>query len=200
MVQSHRGLWKFLALSALAGQSVVGAAHAANVGWDLEKDVETPSYAVVEPASTNINVDVIVLSCEQGLGGTGLQLRLYLAGTGPLAPKGVGALKDHPSLEFAIDGVRHAAHLAFADDYVVVSDTTAGVTPLLSEALIGALQHGRKMEMRFDLVQEAAGQAPRFESSVVVDLQAGQGGSAVAAVRRCAGQPGQLIATSHKGN
>src|SRR5215218_9810538 len=74
MVQSHRGLWRFLALSALAGQSVVGAAHAANVGWDLEKDVETPSYAVVEPSSTNINVDVVVLSCEQGLGGTGLQL------------------------------------------------------------------------------------------------------------------------------
>jgi hypothetical protein len=194
MVQLHRGLWRFLALSALAGQSAIGAAYAASPGWDLEKDVETPSYAVVEPVSTNINVDVVVLSCEQGLAGTGLQLRLYLAGTGPLAPKGVGALKDHPSLEFAIDGVRHAAHLAFADEFVVVSDTTGGAIPLLSEALIGALQHGRKMEMRFDLVQEAPGQARVFESSVVVDLQAGRGGSAVAALRRCAGQPGQQVA------
>jgi hypothetical protein len=194
MVQLHRGLTRFLALSVLAGQSVIGGAYAANAGWDVEKDVETPSYAVVEPVSTNINVDVIVLSCEQGLGGTGLQLRLYLAGTGPLAPKGVGALKDHPSLEFAIDGKRHAAHLAFADDFVVVSDRTDGVTPLLSEALIAALQHGRKMEMRFDLVQEAPGKAPRFDSSVVVDLQAGRGGAAVAAVRRCATPPGQQVA------
>jgi hypothetical protein len=194
MDKLHRGLLKFLALAALAAQSTVGAAHAANAGWDLEKDVETPSYAVVEPTNTNINVDVVVLSCELGLAGTGLQLRLYLAGTGPLAPKGVGPLKDHPSLEFAIDGVRHAAHLAFADDYVVVSDTADGVTPLLSETLIRALQHGRRMEMRFDLVQEAAGQVPSFDSSVVVDLQAGRGGSAVATVRRCAGTPGQQVA------
>jgi len=194
MVQSPRGLWRFLALSALAGQSVIGAAYAANTGWDLEKDVDAPSYAVAEPASTNLNVDAIVLSCEQGPGRTGLQLRLYLAGTGPLAPKGVGALKDHPRLEFAVDGVRHAAQLVFAADFVVVSDASDGNMPMLSDALIGALQHGRKMEMRFDLVQEAAGQAPVFESSVVVDLQAGRGGSAVAAVRRCAGQPGDQVA------
>ena len=141
MVQFHRGLLRFIALSALAGQSAIGAAHAASPGWDVEKDVETPSYAVVEPVNTNINVDVVVLSCEQGLGGTGLQLRLYLAGTGPLAPKGVGALKDHPVIEFAIDGVRHSAHLAFADEFVVVSDTTDGRIPLLSERLISALQH-----------------------------------------------------------
>jgi hypothetical protein len=197
MLQFHRGFLRFLAFSALAGQSAIGAAQAASPGWDLEKDVETPSYAVVEPVSTNMNVDVVVLSCEQGLGGTGLQLRLYLAGTGPLAPKGVGALKDHPAIEFAIDGKRHAAHLAFADEFVVVSDTTGGVTPLLSEALIVALQHGRKMEMRFDLVKEPAGKAPVFESSVVVDLQAGRGGSAVAAVRRCAGgTAGQQVAES----
>ena len=198
MVQLHRGITRFLALSVLAGQSFIGGAYAANAGWDLEKDVETPSYAVVEPTNTNINVDVVVLSCEQGLAGTGLQLRLYLAGSGPLAPKGVGALKDHPSVEFAIDGKRHAAHLAFADEFVVVSDTTGGVTPLLSEALINALQHGRKLEMRFDLVEHVAGKA-RFDSSVVVDLQAGRGGSAVAAVRRCAGQPGQQVA-EHKTN
>jgi len=196
MAQLHRGLWRFFALSALAGQAAVGAAYAANTGWDVEKDVETPSYAVIEPSSSDINVDAIVLSCEQGLGGTGLQLRLYLAGTGPLAPKGVGVLKDHPSLEFAIDGARHPAHLAFADDYVVVSDRTDGVTPLLSEPLIAALQHGQRMEMRFDLVQEAPGKAPAFDSTVVVELQAGRGGAAVAAVRRCAGQPGQQVAES----
>jgi len=194
MVNSPRGLWRLLALSALAGQSVIGTANAANTGWDLEKDVDAPSYAVAEPASTNLNVDAVVLSCEQGPGRTGLQLRLYLAGTGPLAPKGVGALKDHPALEFAVDGVRHPAKLVFAADFVVVADASDGTMPLLSDALIAALQHGRKMEMRFDLVQEAPGKAPVFESSVVVDLQAGRGGSAVATVRRCTGQPGQQVA------
>jgi len=196
MIQLHRGLWKLLALSALAGQSVIGAAHAnpANAGWNLEKNVDAPSYAVAEPSSTNVNIDSIVLSCEQGPGRTGLQLRLYLTGTGPLAPQGAGALKDDPTLAFAIDGVRHAAQLIFADDFVIVADTADGAMPLLSDALISALQFGRQMELRFDLVQKAPGQASSFDSSIVVDLQAGPGGAAVAAVRRCAGEPGQQVA------
>jgi hypothetical protein len=194
MVKSHRGLWRFFALSALAGHAVIGAAHAASTGWDLEKDVETPTYAVAEPASSNVNIDSIVLSCEQGPGRTGLQLRLYLAESGPLAPRGAGTLKDHPALEFAVDGVRHAAHLIFADGFVVVADTADGALPLLSDALIRALQYGRRMELRFDLVQEAPGQPPSFDGSVVVNLQAGRGGAAVAAVRRCTGQPGQQVA------
>lgn len=196
MVQLRRGFRRFFALSVLAGHAVIGAAHASptNVGWELEKDVETPTYAVAEPASTDVNIDSIVLSCEQGPGRSGLQLRLYLAGFGPLAPRGAGALKDHPALEFAIDGVRHAALLIFADGFVVVADTADGALPRLSEALIRALQYGRRMELRFDLVQEAPGQAPSFDGSVVVDLQAGRGGAAVAAVRRCTGQPGQQVA------
>jgi hypothetical protein len=199
MVQLHCGLRRFFALSALAGHAVVGAAHAspANVGWDLEKDVETPTYA--EPASTDVNIDSIVLSCEQGPGRTGLQLRLYLAESGPLAPRGAGALKDHPALEFAVDGVRHTAQLIFADGFVIVADTADGVVPLLSDALIRALQYGRRMELRFDLVREAPGLAPSFDGSAVVDLQAGRGGAAVAAVRRCAGYPGRQVAeTAHK--
>jgi len=196
MVQLHRGLWRFLALSALAGQSVIGAADASppNAGWDLEKDVETPSYAVAEPASTDVNIDSIVLSCEQGPGRIGLQLRLYLTGSGPLAPQGAGALKDDPTLEFAIDGVRHAAQLFFADDFVVVADTADGAMPLLSDALVRALQYGRRMELRFDLVQKAPGQASSFDGIAVVDLQAGRGGSAVAAVRRCTGEPARQVA------
>ena len=60
------------------------------VGWELERDVETPSYAVTEPSSTNLNIDSVVLSCEQGASRRGLQLRLYLSGEGPLAPLGAG--------------------------------------------------------------------------------------------------------------
>lgn len=200
MVQLHRGLRRFLALTLLAGQPVIGAAQAnpANVGWDLEKDVETPTYAVAEPASSDVNIDSIVLSCEQGPGRTGLQLRLHLAGPGPLAPNKAGALKVHPAFEFAIDGVRHTAHLVFADDFVVVADAADGVMPLLSETLIGALQRGRRMELRFDLVQEAPGQAPSFDGTIAVDLQAGRGGAAVAAVRRCSGLPGSQVAQTDR--
>jgi hypothetical protein len=196
MVRSRHSLYWLFALFALAGHAVVAAVHAgpANAGWDLEKDVETPTYAVAEPASTDVNIDGIVLSCEQGPSRTGLQLRLYLAGFGPLAPHGAGALKDHPALEFTVDGVRHAAHLIFADGFVVVADTADGVMPLLSEALIRALQYGRRMELRFDLVQEVPGQAPLLDGSVVVNLQAGRGGAAVAAVRRCTGRPGRQVA------
>ena len=61
------------------------------------------------------------------------------------------------------------------------------------EALIGALQYDRRLELRFELVQEAPGQPPSFDGSVVVNLQAGRGGGAVAAVRRCTGQPGQQV-------
>lgn len=196
MVRLHNGLRRFLVLSALAGQSVVGAVHAApaNAGWDLEKDVETPSYAVAEPASTDVNVDSVVLSCEQGPDRAGLQLRLYLTDAGPLTPQGAGTLRADPAFEFAIDGVRHAAHLIFADEFIVVADSADGALPLLSESLVRALQYGRRMELRFGLAQDVSGQAPAFDGSVVVDLQAGRGGSAVATVRRCTGVTGQQVA------
>ena len=198
MFSLPRALRRFLTLAVLAGQSIVGAAHAAQPGWDLEKDVDAPTYAVAEPASTDVNIDSIVLSCERGPAHTGLQLRLYLAGTGPLAPHGAGVragiLKDQPTFEFAVDGVRHAAQLVFAGEFVIVADAADGSLPLLSERLIAALQNGRRMEMRFDLVQEAAGEAPAFDGAAVLDLQAGRGGAAVAAVRRCGGKQDQQIA------
>lgn len=155
-------------------------------GWDLEKDVDAPTYAMAEPASTDLNIDTVVLSCEQGPDRRGLQLRLYLTGTGPLAPRQAGQLKDDPRLEIAIDGVSHKVDLLFADHFVVVADTADGIMPLLSDRLVDALQRGRKMEMRFDLVKEPAGQAAAFDGTAVVELQAGRGGSAVATVRRCA--------------
>jgi hypothetical protein len=180
-------------LSGLVGLAAPAMAGAA--GWALEANVSSPSYAVVEPASTDLNIDTVVLSCEQGPDRRGLQLRLYLSGTGPLAPKAAGAaLKDDPRVELSIDGVSQTADLLFADDFVVVADTADGTMPLLSEALVEKLQAGRKLELRFGLVQKADGDAPSFDGSTVVDLQAGTGGRAVAAVRRCADQPTQHLA------
>ena len=56
-------LWALL--FAVAGQFAING-HAMAAGWELERDVETPSYAVIEPESTDLNIDSLVLSCEQG--------------------------------------------------------------------------------------------------------------------------------------
>jgi hypothetical protein len=173
----------------LVRQSVAGEPHTRSlaVGWELERDVKAPSYALTEPASTDLNIDSIVLSCEQGPSRRGLQLRLYLWGDGSLGPRGAGKdLRVAPTVDLVVDGVSYSAQLLFADDFVVVADTADGATPLLSDTLLDILQAGRKMELRFRLVKVTHGQPLGFDGIAVVDLQAGPGGAAVAAVRRCA--------------
>ena len=196
MAHSLGGSLTLLAgLVGLAGPAMAGAA-----GWTLEANVAKPSYAVADPTTTDLNIDVVVLSCEQGPDRRGVQLRLYLSGPGPLAPKAAAAaLKDDPKVELAIDGVSQTAELLFADDFVVVADSADGTMPLLSEAFLNKLQAGRRLELRFDLVQEPRGQAAAFDGSAVVDLQAGPGGQAVAAVRRCADEPTQHLAETPRG-
>jgi hypothetical protein len=196
MAQSFgRSLTLVAGLVAIAGPAMAGAA-----GWALEANVAKPSYALAEPTSTDLNIDAVVLTCEQGPDRRGLQMRLYLTGSGPLAPKAAAAaLKDDPRIELAVDGVSQTAELLFADDFVVVADTADGTMPLLSDAFLDKLQAGRRLELKFDLLQEPRGQAPAFDGSAVVDLQAGPGGRAVAAVRRCADQPAQHLAETPRG-
>ncbi len=67
-----------------------------------------------------------------------------------------------------------------------MADSADGTMPLLSDAFLDKLQAGRRLELKFDLVQEPRDQAPSFDASAVVDLQAGAGSRAVAAVRHCA--------------
>lgn len=176
MVQFRNGALVLLAtLSVLA--VLVGRADAhppAATGWDLEKDVDVPSYAVAEPANADVDIDTIVLTCEQGQRRPGLQLRLYPMDGGPRA----SADTKDPTLDFAVDGVRYAVQLLFAGSFMVVADSADGAVPLLSEALLDAIQAGRRMELRFSSA----------DSLTIVDLQAGRGGAAVAAVRRCAGK------------
>ena len=189
----------FAILICLACQSVAGTTDTRSpaVGWELERDVETPSYVVTQPARTNLNIDSVVLSCEQGPSQRGLQLRLYLSGDGPLAPLGEDKdLTDDPTVDLIVDGSSHFAQLLFADVFVVVADTADGAMPLLSDALLDVLQAGRWMELRFQLVKAARGQAPAFDGVAVVELQAGLGGAAVAAARRCAGEVSGTLAIS----
>lgn len=191
MVRSISGLLAFsAALSALAAPALAGAPNVRPAGgWEVEKNVDTPSYAVTEPTRTDLNIDTVVLLCEQGPKKPVLQLRLYLSGDGPLAPAGVANLKDDPKVELAIDNGSHPVELLFADDFVVVADATEGTMPLLSGKLLDALQSGRRMELRFHYVQEIKGGRTRpVDATAVVDLQAGPGGAAVASVRRCGGE------------
>lgn len=154
--------------------------------WMTEPGVAPPGYAVTVPLETDVNVDIVVLTCVQSASGTTLELDLYLTGIEPLMPDGANPalLKDMASVEIDIDGRVFPADLLFTDGYVLVVDAFDRDIPQLSSALLNAMQSGSRMVMRFDLLEEGAGQAARFDGVLVIDLAAGQG--AVKEVRRCA--------------
>ena len=156
--------------------------------WKLERDVDPPGYAVVEPESSNLNIDSVVLACEEAGDSRVLQLQIYLSTEGPLSPNGAAPqpFKDDPRAEIAIDGRVFPVGLLFADNYAVLADETEHVFPRLSEGLLDAMATGRIMVLRFDLLAERAGQPAAFDGEAVVALRDGEGGAAVSAVRRCA--------------
>ncbi len=166
---------------------------AAGSGWTTERDVDSPSYAVVEPRSSDLNIDALVLACEPADDQRVVQLQLYLTGNGPLIPVGAATdrLKTDPRAEISIDGKIFPVSLLFAGDHVVLADETQRMFPRLSERLLDALEDGATMKVSFDLLAEPARKSPAFDGEAVVELRAGAGGSAVAAVRRC-GAGGEL--------
>jgi len=171
-----------LALGSAAATSPLGD----GIGtWRTEPGVSPPSYALTEPIESDLNVDTVVLVCSETLRGRVIELNLYLSEPGFLVPHGADPrwLKDDPSIEIVVDGRTFRADLLFAEGYVIVADGADHRQPLLSTALLDALQYGRTMVLRFDLLQEGAGREARFDSELVVDLRVGQ--AAVAAVRRC---------------
>ncbi|WP_422011393.1 hypothetical protein [Reyranella sp.] len=173
---------------------------APQAGWTLEQGVDLPSYALIEPRSRNLNLDVVVLACEPADDRRVLQLQLYLTNDGPLMPDGVaaGRAKHNPRAEIVIDEHVFPVGLLFAEDHVVMSDETREMFPRLSERLLDAIEQGTTMRLRFDLVGKSVGQPAAFDAEAVVDLHAGPAdarGKAVAAVRRCAtGVPPQSVA------
>lgn len=161
-------------------------------GWEPEQGVDPPSYAVIDQQSTDLNIDSVVLTCEEAGDRTVLQLQIYLSTEGPLAPKSGSPphLKDDPRAEIAIDGRIFPVGILFADDYAVLADEAEQMFPQLSEGLLDAMEKGRIMVLRFDFVAELAGQPAAFDGEAVIALQAGRGGKAVSAVRRCASPVG----------
>ena len=187
-----------LAALALALSAVVaGTAAAASAGgWRLEEGVSAPSYAFAEPASSNLNIDVVALVCEEAGTERGLQLQLYLSTPGPLLPNGASPqhLKDTAHAEIAIDGQAFPIDILFAGDRVVLADSQRQQAPVLSKPLIEAMQAGRTMSLRFDLVSEQPGVAAAFDGEAAIDLRAGS--QAIAAMRRCAEPAGDHMANA----
>jgi hypothetical protein len=188
----------FLAYLALLPSLAV----ADSVGWELEQGVQEPSYAVTSPARTDLNIDSVALVCEQAGEARGLQLQLHLTDNGPLAPAGVppSALKDAARAEIDIDGRTFRTGIFFADAHVVLADDTRERVPVLSTRLLDAMERGRMMVLRFDLVAERAGEPASFDSEAVVDLQAGAGRAAIAALRRCIEPAGPRVAAKTVSN
>lgn len=157
-------------------------------GWKLQPGVERPSYAVTEPVRSNLNIGSVVLACEGTEDRNVLQLQIYLSTEGPLLPNGVPPqqLKAAPRAEIVIDNHLFRVGLLFADDYAVLADAGERY-PLLSDRLLDAMEKGKMMVLRFDLVAELTGQSAGFDGEAVIDLQAGAGRTAIAAIRRCAG-------------
>ena len=188
-----------VALLACLGLSGAAAAVDGGVpgGWTIEPGTAQPSYAVVEPTRTNLNIDAVVLACEEAWGSRVLQFQLYLTDDGPLRPvyPDTKPLKDDPRAEIVIDGRTFPASLLFADDYAVVTDAQEGPFPLLSDRLLAALQAGKTMTLRFDLLAEWSG-FPTFDGEAVVHLGAPGGSQAIAAMRHCADADQPLVAGS----
>ena len=187
-IRTYRLMRYLFFMMLIAGTVVRAESPGSLAGWAVEQGTQEPSYAVAEPVTTNLNIDTVVLACEEAWGHRVLQLQLYLTDDGPLQPRylQLKPLRDDPRATISIDGKTFPVTLHFADDYVVLADSQEGPFPLLSEEFLDALQTGMTMTMQFDMLHEWPGQPPTFDSEAVVDLQAPGGRQAIASVRRCA--------------
>jgi hypothetical protein len=160
---------------------------AATGGWTLEKGVAEPSYAVADTTRTNLNVETVVLACEGTDAKSFLQLQLYMSDEGALQPTYIhtAAMKDDPRAVVSIDGKDFPVSLLFADDHVVLADAQDGPWPMVSPALLNALESGKTMTVKVDLLAEPNGPAA-MDGEAVVNLQGPGGHNAVAALRHCA--------------
>jgi len=174
-----------LAGIALTSAGALAASGGRN-GWMLEPGTSNPSWAMIEPASTDLNVDTVRLACEEGPVGRFVQLQLYQTDEGFLAPSGApsGPTKQDPRADITIDGQRFAVSLAFAENYAVLGDEGDRSWPKVSERLLRMLEAGKTMTLRTDILAEPAG-PPAFDSRLVVNLQSPGKVEAIRAMLRC---------------
>lgn len=180
-------LLSLIGMVLLAGAAAAQDDNQSAHGWKLEPDVDPPSYAVIEPSSSTLNVEALVLTCEQAGDRRVLQFQLYVSEPGPLMPTGGDsrALRSDPRAEVLVDGRIHPVSLFFAEDYVVLADAVANRAPYASDRLLNAVERGKTMVIRFDLLAKRGGERHPFDGEVTFDLQPGAGGTTIAAVRHC---------------
>jgi hypothetical protein len=163
------------------------AACPSDSGWRLTRQDEEPKvFAVTGPTSTNLNVASVALVCEELDGKKSLQLQIYPSNQEPILPRGASrkAMKEDPSVEIIVDGQTFPVIPGFAGDYAILMEREEDSLPILSERLLDAMQSGRTMIVRFDLLREGVGRKREFDGELVVDLEAGDGSAAIAAVRQ----------------
>lgn len=178
-------------MGAMAVLALCWNVRAADIqGWALDRDADPPTYAAISPTRASVDIEELVLACVEAENGPVLQLQLFSSGPSPLLRPDTPPewLRGDPEVRLTIDGHLHPARLFFADDYAVVADTVEQQVPMLSKRLVDALQDGQTMVLQFGLFVRRPGQSSAFDGEATIDLQAGAGGTAVAAVRRCAEQ------------
>lgn len=174
-----------LALLSLA--AVTLAAAPVPPGWKLVRQDESPRvFAISAPEKTNLNIHSVVLACEDIDDRRSLQLQIYPTNAAPILPLGVARkeMKEEPRAEIVIDGRTFPIQLGFGGDYAVLLDREEDGLPVLSAPLVEALENGRTMLLRVDLVRERGGNPPAFDGELEVDLTAGEGHEALVAVRQ----------------
>ncbi|MBS0518596.1 MAG: hypothetical protein JSR90_07875 [Proteobacteria bacterium] len=172
----------------LAGSALAEDVSRQDRGWKLEPGVNPPSYAVIEPASSNLNTEALVLTCEPAGDRRVLQFQLYLSESGPLMPVGADprTLRHDPRAEMVIDGHVYPVGMYFAEDFVVLADAVTDRVPSVSNQLLDSVEHGKTMVLRFSLLARHDDKPqPSFDGEATIDLGAAHGGAAVASVRRC---------------
>ena len=178
-----------------AAAARAGDSNAARGAWTVEQGTAEPSFAAARVTRATLNVETVVLACEEGDNRRLLQLLLEMTEEGALRPTypHTAAMKDDPKAVVAIDGKDFPVDLLFADNHVVLADAQDGRWPMLSQRLADALQAGKTMTVRVDLLVKPAG-ARAMDGEMVVDLQAPGARDAIAAVRRCADSASPNIA------
>jgi hypothetical protein len=155
-------------------------------GWELPETAGQPDFATAIPVATNLDIEAVVLACERGDDGGVLQLQLHPSGD-DAATRAIGppVWSYGRRAEIGIDGRVFPADVLFADDYVVVANETRGRFPNLSGPLVDAMATGRTMVLRLSVDVETISRHRGVDGYVTVDLQAGHGSRAIAALRRC---------------
>jgi hypothetical protein len=160
-------------------------------GWELQNTEGHPGFATAVPSSTNLNIENVVLACERADDGGVLQLQLHPTGD-DVSVRAIGpAMFTYGRrADIKIDDRAYSANVLLADDYVVLANETRGRFSKLSDSLLDAMATGRTMSVRLSVDLETISKERGVDGYATVDLRAGQGAKAVAALRRCAASAG----------